>query len=148
MDQQQRNSAASGGGLPEGGFARMVPELDVSDLAASLNFWIGALGFQIAYDRPAAGFAYLEREGLQIMLCQINGEWETGVMERPFGRGVNFQMAVQDVEALAARIEAAGWPLFRPLATKTYQIGDMTRTSREVLVQDPDGYLLRFAQSL
>lgn len=148
MDQQERNAAASEGMAPAGGFAAMVPELDVGDLQASLAFWIDLLGFELAYSRPEAGFAYLQRGALQIMLCQINGEWLTGALERPFGRGVNFQMAVPDAAAMAARLEAAGWPLFRPLEEKSYRVGGTTRRSREFLVQDPDGYLLRFAQSL
>ena len=148
MDQKRRNTAGSEGGLPQGGFAAMVPELDVMDLEASLAFWTGPLGFRIAYSRPEAHFAYLERDALQIMLCQVNGEWLTGALVRPFGRGVNFQMAVEDVEALAGRITAAGWPLFRPLERKSYRVGEGLRETQEFLVQDPDGYLLRFSQGL
>lgn len=147
-DQNARNSAASSGGGPQGGFAAMVPELDVTDIGASLAFWTGLLGFRIAYDRPAAGFAYLEREGAQIMLCQINGEWITGALERPFGRGINFQIAVSDLAPIVAALTAAGWPLFRAPDEKWYRTGDQTRGSREVLVQDPDGYLVRMSQSL
>jgi hypothetical protein len=71
LSQLQRNAADSAGNLPRGGFAPLVPELDVADLAASLMFWCDALGFTVAYDRPAAKFAYLEREGAQIMLCEM-----------------------------------------------------------------------------
>jgi len=71
---------------------RLVPELDVSDLKASLRFWCGVLGFEVAYDRPAARFAYLVRGRIQIMLCERNGNWEVGELSPPFGRGVNFQM--------------------------------------------------------
>lgn len=148
MTQSDRNLAASEGGLPSAGMGALVPELDVSDLAQSLRFWIDLLGFRVAYDRPAAKFAYLERGVLQVMLCEINGEWLTGALERPFGRGVNFQMAVSDLDQIVARLAEADWPLFRPVEDKTYRIGTALRRSREMLVQDPDGYLLRFAQSL
>jgi catechol 2,3-dioxygenase-like lactoylglutathione lyase family enzyme len=145
MDQQQRNAAASEGRLPTGGFAPLVPELDVSDLQASLDFWCGLLGFEVAYARPEAGFAYIERGPLQVMLCAINGSWETGPLERPFGRGINFQMQVPAIEPLAASLEAAGWPLFRPIEEKRYRVGSGWSSCKELLVQDPDGYLLRFA---
>src|SRR5271167_5024715 len=56
-----RRVPGSPGHLPVGGFAPMVPELDVLDLEASLGFWCGILGFTVAYDRPERGFAYLER---------------------------------------------------------------------------------------
>ncbi|MGE7367800.1 VOC family protein [Neorhizobium sp. NPDC001467] len=78
LDQSGRNAAAGNGASPQGGFNALVPELDVSDIAASLHFWCDLLGFHIVYDRPAAGFAFLEREGAQVMLCQVNGEWVTG----------------------------------------------------------------------
>ncbi|CAM5463932.1 hypothetical protein FALB51S_03159 [Frigidibacter albus] len=147
-DQAARNAAPSRGALPEGGFAPLVPELDVRDLAASLRFWCGLLGFCVAYDRPAAGFAYLQRERAQVMICQINGEWLTGPLEPPFGRGINLQIACSSLDPIVTALETAGWPLFRPVADKWYRTGTREGGSREMLVQDPDGYLLRFAQSL
>lgn len=67
---------------PIGGFARLVPELDVFDLEQSRKFWCGMLGFRIAYQRPESRFMYLELQGAQVMLAQRNGNWETGVLER------------------------------------------------------------------
>ena len=136
------------GAAPTGGFAPLVPELDVEDLATSLAFWCGVLGFRVAYDRPEVGFAYLEREGAQVMLCRRNGHWEVAPMERPFGRGVNFQIAVSAVAPILAALAARGWPLFRPLAERWYRMGAEEVGNREFLVQDPDGYLLRFAEDL
>lgn len=147
MDQAERNNAASNGGRPEGGFAAMVPELDVTNLGESLRFWCDLLGFSVAYSRPDAGFAYLQRGPLQIMLCRFNGDWATGPLEPPFGRGVNFQMSVDAVEPIAGALEKAGWALFRPVEEKRYRVGDSWSVTREFLVQDPDGYLLRFQAS-
>jgi Glyoxalase/Bleomycin resistance protein/Dioxygenase superfamily len=107
LSQVERNSATAHGGLPEGGFNALVPELDVTDLDASLKFWCGMLGFKVAYDRPAAKFAYLERAGAQIMLCQINGEWLTGKLEAPFGRGINFQIEVDNLDLILSTLLAA-----------------------------------------
>jgi catechol 2,3-dioxygenase-like lactoylglutathione lyase family enzyme len=133
---------------PEGGFAPLVPELDVTSLPASIAFWCGPLGFTVAYDRPAAGFAYLQRDGAQVMLCERNGNWDTGPLERPFGRGANFQIAVASIAPILAALAAAGWPLFRPVQERWYRTGNVLGGSRELLVQVPDGYLLRFAESL
>src|SRR5258708_39924154 len=59
------------GAPPRSGWAGLVPELLVDDIAASLAFWCGLLGFVVAYQRSEQFFAYLERpEGAQIMLCQ------------------------------------------------------------------------------
>ncbi len=111
--------------------------------------WCGLLGFEVAYDRPQAKFAYLQREGAQVMLCQINGNWEVGAIERPFGRGINFQIAARDLEPILTRLRQADWPLFREPYEVWYRLGEQVEGgSREFLVQDPDGYLVRFAQSI
>lgn len=146
--QTDRAASAGTGALPAGGFAAMVPELDVTDIQASLDFWCGPLGFTVAYDRPAAGFAYLQRGPVQVMLCQCNGNWDTAELARPFGRGINFQMMVDALDPILDALKALGWPLFRQPAEAWYRAGAVEAGQREFLVQDPDGYLLRFAESL
>jgi hypothetical protein len=80
---------------PKTGWAKLVPELLVSDIGASLEFWCNRLGFAIAYQRPKEAFAYLERpEGAQIMLSQRSGKWQTAPLDRPYGRGTIFQVYV------------------------------------------------------
>ncbi|GJD60424.1 bleomycin resistance protein [Methylobacterium frigidaeris] len=131
--------------------AKLVPELVVADLGLSLRFWIGLIGFRIAYDRPENGFAYLDLGGAQVMLDQYNPSarhWLTGPMERPFGRGINFQIEVAAVEPALARLEAAGWPLFMAVEDAWYRAGDVEVGQRQFLVQDPDGYLLRLGAKL
>ncbi|MEZ0169044.1 bleomycin resistance protein [Microvirga sp. TS319] len=145
----ERNLSSGTGRLPEGGFNALVPELDVTDIDASLRFWCGLLGFAVAYDRPQAKFAYLQREGAQVMLCQINRNWEVGALERPFGRGINFQIAARDIDPVVNALREAGWPLYREPFEAWYRLGDDVESgSREFLVQDPDGYLIRFAQNM
>ncbi len=148
LDPAARAASVSSGAAPASGFAALVPELGVADITASLRFWCGPLGFQVAYDRPAARFAYLTRGPLQVMLCQLNGSWETAALERPFGRGMNLQMAVSKAAPLLAALESAGWPLFEVPAEAWYRVGENETGQLEFLVQDPDGYLLRFAEPL
>ncbi len=133
---------------PEGGFAPLAPELNVTDLQASLHFWCGILDFRISYARPEDGFAYLERAGAQVMLCRRNGNWETARLDRPFGRGLNLQIAVAALDPLLERLRRAGWPLFRDAHAARYRVGDGAVLLRQFLVQDPDGYLLRFSERL
>ena len=77
---------------PKTGWAKMVTELHVIDLNASLAFWKDILGFEIAYSRDEEKFVYLEHpEGQQIMLCQRHGRFETGPMQYPLGQGAMFQ---------------------------------------------------------
>jgi len=134
------------GQLPAGGFNPLVPEFDVFDLAQSLRFWCEGLGFDIAYERE--GFAYLEREGAQVMLSHMNGNWMTGSLEAPLGRGINFQFIVAKLAPLVERLRELSWPLFREPHESWYRTGECESGDFQFLVQDPNGYLLRFSESL
>ena len=129
--------------------ARLVPELYVSDFDESRRFYTDVLGFTILYSRPEERFAYLDREGAQIMIEQpADRSWITGEMQHPYGRGVNFEIEASDVDALYARVQAAGATVFLPIEEKWYRRDDTEVGNRQFIVQDPDGYLLRFAQYL
>lgn len=139
--------AGTAEGPPRTGWAQMVPELLVSDLAASLDFWQGRLRFRIAYSRD--GFVYLERpEGAQIMLCERDGTFETGPMETPFGRGAMFQLYLDGVDAIAAAFAGHGPLSFPPLREVWRRTGDRESGQREFFVQDPDGYLVMVAERI
>ena len=127
----------------------LVPELQVSDFRQSLAFYTGVLGFAVAWSREEEGFAFLEREGAQVMIEQAGGPGRritAGPLEPPFGRGVNFQIVVSDVDALAARLEAVSQRLIIRLEERWYRRGTGSIGQRQFVVADPDGYLLRFAQ--
>ena len=130
--------------------SKLVPELIVTDLERSLGFWVSLLGFQVAYQRPDEGFAYLDLQGAQVMLEQINldEQWITGRLEAPLGRGINFQIEVAEVAPVIERLRHAGWPLFQACEDAWYRAGDVEVGQRQFLVQDPDGYLLRLGERL
>jgi catechol 2,3-dioxygenase-like lactoylglutathione lyase family enzyme len=131
--------------------AALVPELLVADLAASLAFWCGLCGFGVAYDRPEDRFAYLDRQGAQVMLEEAAGpgrRWITGLLQQPFGRGINLQIEVSDTAPILAALRAADWPLYLEPEEKWYRVASGQVGVRQFLVQDPDGYLLRFSQPL
>ncbi|EPT0966545.1 bleomycin resistance protein [Vibrio vulnificus] len=127
----------------------MVPELSVSDFSKSLNFYCEILGFKVRSQRKSPNFVYLEFEQVQIMLEQIHDNaWVTGTLETPLGRGVNFQIELSDIAPVYERLESAGVPLFKEQKDRWHDVGDSLSGQREFLVQDPDGYLLRFSQYL
>ena len=129
------------------GAVALVPELEVSDFAKSLDFYVRLLGFSVLYDRPERPFAYLGLGAAHIMI-ETGGTWITGALTPPFGRGMNFQIRTPDVGAVAARLAQAGWPLFRRVEDAWYRRGVEHVGVRELVVQDPNGYLLRFSQLL
>ncbi|BDG71466.1 bleomycin resistance protein [Roseomonas fluvialis] len=128
----------------------LVPELLVTDLDASLRFWRDICGFAVLYDRPEDGFACIERDGARLMLDRLGTtrDWVAAPLERPFGRGMNLEIAVDAVDPLLSACAAAGWPLFLAAEEKSYRIGAAAARVRQFIVQDPDGYLVRFSQRL
>jgi catechol 2,3-dioxygenase-like lactoylglutathione lyase family enzyme len=128
--------------------AKLVPELLVSDFGASRDFYVRVIGFAVRYDRPAEKFAYLDLDGAEIMIEQETDFWLTAKREKPYGRGINLQIEVANLDGIVARLLAAGIPLFRPVEEAWYRAGDHYSGNRQFLVQDPDGYLLRMFQDL
>jgi catechol 2,3-dioxygenase-like lactoylglutathione lyase family enzyme len=127
----------------------MVPELTVFDFEKSLKFYTEILGFSIKFGRPEENFAYLDQEGVQIMLEQnSDGIWKTGVLEPPLGRGINFQMEFENIEPIYQRLKAMDYAFFRESKDIWRRTGNVQSGQREFLIQDPDGYLLRFTQYL
>jgi len=128
---------------------RMVPELTVMDFSASFYFYTVVLGFVPMIQRQQPDFAYLSLGEAQLMIEQYHAEgWNSADLRRPLGRGVNFQIDVDDIHAVLTRLRQHDITLFRPVRDNIYDIGDKLACQREFLVQDPDGYLLRFSQYL
>jgi catechol 2,3-dioxygenase-like lactoylglutathione lyase family enzyme len=120
-----------------------------SDIERSVSFYVGVLGFTVRYARPEEQFAYLEREGAEIMLEQPTGRtFLTAALEHPYGRGINFQIEVTDVRSLYAAVKASAWPLLLDLEDKWYRRDELMCGNRQFVVQDPDGYVLRFFYDL
>jgi catechol 2,3-dioxygenase-like lactoylglutathione lyase family enzyme len=91
-------------------FNPLIPELSASQFSQSLSFYTDILGFQIEYERPEDQFAFLSYQGNQVMLEQENNNWRTGTLEYPFGRGLNLQMLVDNIDVLVAALKKTRLP--------------------------------------
>lgn len=127
----------------------LVPELTVTSLEASLHFY-QAVGFSVRHRRESPPFAYLELGRAQLMLEQRHAQgWNVEPLERPLGRGINFQIEVADVGQVLSALLLLNFIPFRNLSDSWYRVTpDAEKGQREFLVQDPDGFLLRFSQNL
>jgi catechol 2,3-dioxygenase-like lactoylglutathione lyase family enzyme len=129
--------------------AALVPELIVSDFGRSLRFYRDVLGFRVMWERPEERFAYLGREGAELMLEQpVGRHFLAGPLEHPYGRGMNLQIRVADVDALHEASLAEGARILLPMEEKWYHTGPVLSGNRQFVVLDPDGYLLRFYADL
>jgi catechol 2,3-dioxygenase-like lactoylglutathione lyase family enzyme len=130
--------------------AIVVPELTCSDYDVTLNFYIGILGFRIVHATPDHGYAFLEREGAELMIDTLGKgrTWTSGTMERPFGRGLNLRIEVKDIQVVYNAVKSAGLRMAMEMEDIWYPRGKQEKGNRQFIVSDPDGYLLRFYQDL
>jgi hypothetical protein len=129
-------------------FNKLIPELSVSNIANSLNFYVKIIGFKIEYERKESKFVFLSFQKSQIMLEEINNNWNTGKLEYPFGRGINFQIGVDKIKPILVSLNKNKYPIFIGPKENWYRKGNQILGNKEFLVQDPDGYLLRFSENL
>ena len=130
---------------------QMIPEFDVFSLEESLNFYTKLIGFHIEYDRKEDKFAFLQLENVQIMLQEIdieNNKWGTGKLEYPLGVGINFQIEVPNIDEIYNKLKKVNYKIFVEIEDNWYRKENKLIGCREFLVQDPNGYLLRFSQDL
>lgn len=103
------------------------------------------MGFKLEYERVKDNFAFLSFEGSQFMFEQIHdGGWNTGELLFPLGRGINFSITVQDIDELYAKVKNNNIIVYRELTVKHYQVKNKIIGQKQFLIQDPNGYLLRF----
>lgn len=135
--------------LGENSLPRVIPELLCADVARSLRFYADALGFQVVYDDPERGAAYVELDGAHLMLQEPAGRmFATGTPSAPLGQGLQLQIACWDAQGLYDAAVAAGTDIPLPLEENWYPVGRDEVGQCHFVVADPDGYLLRFYEDL
>lgn len=125
-------------------FNKMIPELSVFDIEQTKRFY-NDLGFKIEYERPEEKFVFMSFQDSQFMFEQIHDNgWNIGELIYPLGRGINFSIAVDDIEELYKLVKTLNLEIYRELNRSIYQVNGTEETQSEFLIQDPNGYLLRF----
>ncbi len=107
----------------------------VNDVDEAIAFYTGRLGFDVVM-HPAPEFAMLSRDDLRLLLSQPSGRGGGGQIlsgdRKPEPGGWNrFQLEVEDVDAEAERLRAAGVTLRSDVV---HGIG-----GDQVIVEDPSG---------
>ncbi len=130
----------------------LKPELYVTDFQKSLYFYQNILGFTVEYQRENPSFAFMSYQGSHIMIQELDPNEDeafiTGSFEYPLGRGINFQIDTDEVKKICSSLNDCKYPLRRAIKDSWYKVGNVLRGCRQILVQDPDGYLLRFSQDI
>lgn len=128
---------------------KIIPELSVTNLENSLKFY-KTIGFKIDYDRPENKFAFISLGEIQFMLQEItdNDKWTVAPLTYPFGNGINFQLEVDNLDKIYNNLKTNNYKIAFDIEENWYRQDDKMLGNREFLIQDPDGYLLRFCQDI
>ena len=124
-------------------FNSLIPELSVSNIDLSRKFY-EALGFKCMYERKENKFCFLKLDNNQLMIEEINNNWNVGELKYPYGRGINISMEVRNIDLIYKKVLNNGIKVFKEMETVKYRVNDEYVEDKQFLIQDPDGYLLRF----
>ena len=130
-------------------FSKNIPELSVTNLENSLNFYKTA-GFKVEYDRPENKFAFISLGKIQFMLQEMadNNKWDVAPLSYPFGNGINFQLEVENLDEIYNSFKNSNYKIIFDIEENWYRQDNKLLGNKEFLIQDPDGYLLRFSEDL
>ena len=128
---------------------KIIPEFSVTNLENSLSFY-KTVGFVIKYERPENHFAFISLGDIQFMLQEIStkDKWTVAPLTYPFGNGINFQLEVDNVDYIYNNLKKSSYKIAFDIEENWYRQDDKLLGNKEFLVQDPDGYLLRFFEDL
>lgn len=122
---------------------RVIPELTVDNMQRSLDFYCGALNFQVSMqdEEGNSDFVSLEKEDAALFLVTEGSRDKTkrdALMRNKRGVGVRLYFEVEDATALHEELKK------RDLAG----LGDISYNEEEEYTEftltDPDGYCLGF----
>ncbi len=120
----------------------LMPSITADDLSTSRAWYHDVLGFHVADEYEMDGVirsVRLVAGSVQVILNQDDG---AKGRDRAKGQGFSFNLdTVQDVDAVASRIEEAGGALESPVEDKPWGV-------RSFSIQDPDGFLWVISQAL
>ena len=74
--------------------------------------------------------------------------FRTAALDYPYGRGINLQIEVTDVDSLFASVQRAKLSVVIPLEERWYRQELTEVGNKQFVMADPDGCLLRFFRDL
>jgi len=97
----------------------LIPELVVSNINISRDFYVNMLGFKVEYEREEDKFIFLSLGNIQLML-EEGSEEELSQMEKNL--------------------------LKRDIEIREFRVNDEIIYTKEFSIVDPDGYFIRISE--
>lgn len=114
------------------------PQLFVSDITASCDFYTRKLGFEVAFVYGSPPFyAQVFRDGARLNLRHVDGPVFDARFRFRERDALSATITVDDIKPLFLEFQSAGMMFHQTLRTEPWG-------ARTFIVQDPDGNLLAF----
>ena len=123
----------------------LIPELVVSNINISRDFYVNILGFKVEYEREEDKFIFLSLGNIQLMLEEGSKE-ELSQMKYPFGKGINFTFGVDNIDELYLKFKIKMNLLKRDIEIREFRVNDEIIYVKEFSIIDPDGYFIRISE--
>jgi uncharacterized glyoxalase superfamily protein PhnB len=127
-------------------FQKLTPNLVVRDVAASMEFYRSALGFQPAItvpEQPPFVFGSVISGSVEIFFNDHKAVAEDypALAIRPIGGSLTLFMEVEGIEQVLAAVQKSGAKITMPLKEQFYGM-------REFAFEDPEGWVLTIAERI
>ena len=123
----------------------LIPELVVSNINNSKDFYVNMLGFKVEYEREEDKFIFISLGNIQLMLEEGSKE-ELSQMKYPFGKGINFTFGVNNIDELYSKFKIKKSLLKRDIEIREFRVNDEIIYVKEFSIIDPDGYFIRISE--
>ena len=125
-------------------FQKLTPNLVVRDVAASIEFYRSALGFQTAItvpEKPPYVFGSVTNGAVEIFFNDQKAVAEDypPLGARPIGGALTLFVEVEGIEEVLAAVQKNKAKVIMPLKTQFYGM-------REFAFEDPEGWLVTIAE--
>ena len=131
-------------------FSDVTPNLVVSNVERSMAFYRDVLGFTVTATVPDAApfaFAWMQRDGVSVFLnSHASVEELAGLSARPIG-GTATLFIIVEADDVKTGIDGL-FASVAPRATVMMGLKDQFYGMREFGIEDPDGYVIFFAQRI
>ena len=125
-------------------FQKLTPNLVVRDVAASMEFYRSALGFQPAItvpEQPPYVFGSVKAGNVEIFFNdqKLVAEDYPPLGARPIGGALTLFLEVQGIEEVLAAVQKSKARIIMPLKEQFYGM-------REFAFEDPEGWIVTIAE--
>lgn len=127
-------------------FKKLTPNLVVPNVEASLNFYRNVLGFQPGFtvpEQPPYVFGSVTSGDVEIFFNDrkaVSDEYPA-LGARPIGGSLTLFIEIEGIEDLFKNVQQHGVKITMPLKDQFYGM-------REFNMEDPDGWIITFAQRI